>query len=152
MENQIVVFELAAEHYGLDIAAVEGIIKLQPVTRMPHTPDFVEGVTNLRGAVVPVIDLRRRFALPKQEATSESRIIVAMMNQTKVGMVVDAVTQVLRVPEEAIDPLPAMATTVHSAFIRGIAKLDGRLIILLDLNKVLSREEFASLEALPARG
>jgi purine-binding chemotaxis protein CheW len=147
MELQMVVFELADEHYGLDIATVEGIIKLQPITKMPHTPPFVEGVTNLRGTIVPVIDLRKRFDLPHQDETAESRIVVVYMDKSKVGMTVDGVSQVLRINSEAIEPPPPMATTVHSAFIKGIAKLDNQLVILLDLNKVLSHEEFSSLQA-----
>ena len=143
MEQQIVVFELANEHYGLDIAAVEGIIKMQSITRMPQAPHYVEGITNLRGVVVPVIDLRRRFGLDAEEWTKDTRIVNVYMNHIKVGMIVDGVSQVLRIPEDSIEPPPPMVTTVNSAFIRGIAKLEGQLIILLDLSKVLSLEDKA---------
>jgi purine-binding chemotaxis protein CheW len=147
MEQQLVVFELANEHYGLDIASVEGIIKMQAITRMPQAPNFVEGVTNLRGAVVPVIDLRKRFGLEKQDETKNTRIVVVYMDSTKVGMIVDGVSEVLRVPEDSIEPPPPMVTTVNSAFIKGIAKLEGRLVILLDLTRVLSLDEKESLFA-----
>jgi purine-binding chemotaxis protein CheW len=150
MEHQLVVFDLANEHYGVDIAAVEGIIKMQAITVVPHTPAFVEGVTNLRGEVLPVIDLRKRFGLPLDQARSkDTRIVVVEIDGKKVGMVVDAVSEVLRVADEAIEPPSPIVTTVDSAFIRGIAKVDERLIILVELAKVLSTEEQAGLHALP---
>jgi purine-binding chemotaxis protein CheW len=141
MENQLVVFDLAKEHYGVDIGAVEGIIKMQEITAVPRAPHFVEGVTNLRGEVLPVIDLCKRFGLSPGADTKETRIVVIDTHGTKVGMIVDVVSEVLRVSEEAIEPLASIATTVDSALIRGIAKVDDRLIILLDLDKVLSAEE-----------
>ena len=143
MEQQLVVFELANEHYGLDISTVEGIIKMQAITKMPQAPVFVEGVTNLRGTVVPVIDLRKRFSLPVLEHTKDTRIVVVYMEKTKIGMIVDGVSEVLRIPEESIEATPPMVSNVNTAFIRGIAKLDGRLVTLLDLTKVLSLEEQA---------
>lgn len=148
MEQQLVVFELADEFYGMDIAAVEGIIKMQAITRLPHAPAFVEGVTNLRGAVVPVIDLRRRFGLAAEAATKNTRIVVVYMDQTKIGMIVDGVSEVLRVSDESIEPPPPMVTTVDSAFIKGIAKLEDRLVIVLDLSRVLSTEERMSLQGM----
>lgn len=141
MEYQLVIFELGSENYGVDIAAVEGIIKMQEITRLPHAPSFVEGITNLRGAVVPVVDLRKRFGLMAQEATRDTRIVVANIGSTKVGLVVDAVTQVIRVAEDKIEPPPQMSVTINSAFIKNIAKLDQQLVILLDLARVLSSEE-----------
>jgi purine-binding chemotaxis protein CheW len=151
MVYQLVVFELANEHYGVDIAAVEGIIKMQNITRMPQSPDFVEGVTNLRGSVLPVIDLRKRFGLERQEATKDTRIVTVDMEGTKVGMVVDAVSEVLRVPEEAIEPPPPMVTSVDTSFIQGIAKMADRLVILLDLGRVLTMQERSELIAIPVR-
>jgi purine-binding chemotaxis protein CheW len=141
MEYQLVIFELGSENYGVDIAAVEGIIKMQEITRLPHAPSFVEGITNLRGAVVPVVDLRKRFGLTAQEATRDTRIVVTNIGSTKVGLVVDAVTQVIRVAEDKIEPPPQMSVTINSAFIKNIAKLDQQLVILLDLARVLSTEE-----------
>jgi len=148
MENQLVVFMLAKEHYGVRIAAVESIIKLQPITAVPCSPAFVEGVTNLRGRVLPVIDLRKRFDLPAEESTKDTRIVVVEMSGTLVGMIVDAVSEVLRVPAESVEPPSPIMTTVDSAFITGIAKVGERLIILLDLEKVLSPEEKADLQVL----
>jgi purine-binding chemotaxis protein CheW len=148
MEIQLVVFDLANEQYGVDISAVESIIKLQPITVVPHAPSFVEGVTNLRGTVLPVIDLRKRFGLPVKEATKDTRIVVVEMSGEAVGMVVDAVLEVLRVPEEAIEPPSPLVTTADSAFIKSIAKVAERLIILLDLSLVLSPQEKADLRTL----
>jgi purine-binding chemotaxis protein CheW len=158
MESQLVVFNLANEDYGVDIAAVDGIVKMQPITTVPRAPSFVEGVTNLRGEVMPVIDLRKRFGLPPGETTKETRIVNVEMDGIKVGMVVDAVSEVLRVPEEAIEPPSpiiiagdgdaAAATGGRNTFITGIAKVGERLIILLDLAKVLNPTEQADLQAL----
>jgi purine-binding chemotaxis protein CheW len=146
MENQIVVFEMCSEFYGVDIAKVESIIKMQPITQMPHAPGFVEGVINLRGRVLPVIDLHKRFELPGQAADKNSRIIVVSVDQTEVGMIVDAVSEVLTVPEDTVEAAPEITTTVDSAFITGIAKLGERLVILLDLACILSKQEQKSLK------
>lgn len=146
MEEQFVIFNLAKEYYGLDIASVEGIIKLQTITKMPKSPEYVEGVINLRGTVVPVIDLRKRFGLPQIEMTKDTRIVNVYMGKTKVGMIVDAVSEVIRVPEDAIEPPPSMVAGVDISFIKGIAKLDDRLVTLLDLNRILSRDEQNAME------
>ena len=145
MEHQLVVFDLEHERYGVDIASVESIIKMQEITRLPYAPEFMEGITRLRGSIVPVIDLRKRFALPVQASTRNTRIVIANMNNFKVGLVVDAVTQVIPIPEEAIEPPPQMSISASSAFIRGIAKIGSELIILLDLSRVLSVEENSAL-------
>ena len=149
-EEQLVIFILAREHYGVDIGAVESIIKMQPITAVPRAPSFVEGLTNLRGTVLPVIDLRRRFGLPVEEETKETRIVVVEINGMTVGMVVDGVSEVLHVPGEDIEPPSPIVSTVDSSFITGIAKVDERLIILLDLGQVLSTRERAGLQALSA--
>jgi len=150
MENQLVVFKLADENYGVSIASVESIIKLQAITKVPHAPKFVEGVTNLRGTVIPVMDLRKRFGLPYSKDTNETRIVVVELNGLMVGMIVDAVTEVLRVSEEAIEPPSALVATLDAAFITGIAKVGQRLVIFLDLTKVLSHEEQPGLQAVSA--
>ncbi len=146
MENQVVVFELGSEHFGVNIAVVQSIIKMQAITAMPHAPEFVEGVTNLRGKVLPVIDLRKRFGMGQREADKHRRIIVVSVDTTEVGMVVDSVSEVLTLPEQSVEPAPAIATTVNSAFITGIAKLEGQLVILLDLVRVLSTREQKELQ------
>ncbi|MBK6791040.1 MAG: chemotaxis protein CheW [Anaerolineales bacterium] len=148
MEQQLVVFELANEFYGINIALVESIIKVQAITQLPQTPKYVKGVTNLRGSVLPVIDLRTRFALETKEDTRQTRIIIVTMGTVKVGVVVDGVSEVLRISDESIEPLPPLVNSVDSAFLKGIVRLENRLIILLELSKVLNLEEQKSLEAL----
>ena len=157
MENQIVIFELSSEYFGVEIAAVQSIIKIQPITRLPHTAEFVEGVTNLRGKVLPVIDLRKRFGVAAQDMDKNSRIIVVSFDQNEVGMIVDEVSEVVTVPTGAVEAAPAIATTIDSTFIKGIAKLgsnstqqEERLVILLDLAHVLSTKEQAKLLELSA--
>lgn len=166
-EEQLVVFTLAGEHYGVDIAVVASIIKPQPITAVPRAPEFIEGITNLRGTVLPVVDLRRRFGLPtkgtgqpspispqgQEQETDDTRIIVVEIDSMQVGLMVDTVMEVLRLPAASIEPPSPIVSTVDSTFITGIAKVDGyspehdtgRLIILLDLDKVLLPEDQASL-------
>jgi len=149
MEHQLVVFELANEFYGINIAVVESIIKMQAITQLPQTPAYLKGVTNLRGTVLPVIDLRNRFGLDAQKDTRQTRIIIVTMGNIKVGMMVDGVSEVLRISDESVEPLPPMINSVNSVFLKGIARLEDRLIILLEVEKVLDLNEQISLEALP---
>jgi purine-binding chemotaxis protein CheW len=146
MERQLVVFELGTEYFGVGIDAVESIVKMQEITRMPQAPSFVEGVTNLRGTVLPVIDLRMRLSISKKEQTRETRIVVVNMNSMKVGMIVDGVSEVLTVSDDVIEPPPSMFSTIDTQYITGIARLEGRLIILLDLMEVLSVREKMALQ------
>lgn len=140
-EEQLVVFTLANETYGVAISAVNEIIRMQDITEVPRTPEFVEGVINLRGRIVPVIDLRKRFGLEAAEATQASRIMVVELGGLIVGMIVDSVTEVLRLPTDCIEPTPAIASSVDSAYLRGVGKWNDRLIILLDIEKVLYENE-----------
>ena len=149
MENQLVIFTLENEQYGVDIRAVESIITMQNITHMPHAPSFMEGVINLRGKILPVIDLRQRFNLPYREVTREARIVVVSMGSAEVGMVVDSVSEVLTFQDEDIEPTPALAVTNGSRLIAGIAKVAGQLVVLLDLAAVLSWHEVLALESLP---
>ncbi len=144
-EEQLVIFELAKEVYGVDISRVQEIIRMTAITRLPRAPEFVEGVINLRGKVIPVVDLKKRFGLEEADRTKASRIVVVDVGDHTIGMVVDAVSEVLRVPTDAVEPPSPVVTTVESDYIRGIAKLEGRLIILLDLDKVLSWDEMRKL-------
>ena len=144
-EEQLVVFDLASEAYGVDIGAVREIIRIMDITRVPKTPEFVEGIINLRGKVIPVVDLRRRFSLPVSEENKENRIVVVDIGGQDIGVVVDAVTEVLRISSELVEPPSSVITTADSAFLLGIAKLESRLIILLDLERVLTEQERAEL-------
>ncbi len=148
MEHQLVVFELANEFYGIDIAVVESIIKMQAITQLPQTPSYIKGVTNLRGTVLPVIDLRIRFGLDTQKDTKQTRVIIVTMGELKVGVMVDGVSEVLRISDETIEPLPPMVNSVNSDFLKGIVRLEDRLIILLEVEKVLNLEEQKSLTQL----
>ncbi len=145
MEHQLVVFELADEFYGINIAVVESIIKMQEITQLPQTPDYIKGVTNLRGTVLPVIDLRIRFGLGTQKDTKQTRVIIVTMGEVKVGLMVDGVSEVLRISDESIEPLPPMVNSVNSDFLKGIVRLEDRLIILLEVEKVLALEEQQAL-------
>lgn len=136
-ERQLVVFDLAGEAYGVNIGTVREIIRMQAVTHVPETPDFVEGVINLRGRVIPVVDLRKRFALATSEHTSDSRIVVVDIAGHDIGVIVDAVTEVLRVAGASIESASALITTEDSYYMDGIAKIGDRLLILLDLDRVL---------------
>ena len=139
-ERQLVVFQLGPELYGVEIGRVHEIIRLQSVTRVPRAPAFVEGVINLRGRVIPVVDLRRRFGLPLAEHTRASRIVVVELGEHVIGMVVDGVSEVLRVNTATIEPPSPVVAGIDSEYLSGIAKLDEQLIILLDLDRVLARE------------
>lgn len=139
--TQLVVFQLGQELYGADITVVREVSPVQRVTRVPRTPKYIEGVTNLRGRVIPVVDLRRRLGLPVTAATKSTRIAVAELEGGQVGMIVDAVLEVLRVPQGSIEPPSQLLSKVDSEYVSGVAKVDGRLIILLDLGRVLQREE-----------
>lgn len=141
MEKQLVIFELGAEYFGIDISLVEGINKMLEITKIPQSPAYLEGITNLRGSVLPVIDLQKRFGMPAQERTNETRIMVANVDGVKIGMVVSAVSEVLTIEDNIIEPPPPMVSNVNSEFIIGVAKIDKRLVIMLDLAKVLSVEE-----------
>jgi purine-binding chemotaxis protein CheW len=146
-ETQIVVCELAGERYGVDIGSVYEIIRFQPITAVPAAPAFVEGVLNLRGRIIPVVDLPGRFGLRSGERTKASRIVVAGTSGTRVGLIVDSVSEVLMVPEDAIDATPEVAGGRDSGYIRGIAKLGDQLIILLDLDALFGAGDRASLAA-----
>ena len=144
-EQQLVVFDLSTEAYGVDIGAAREIIRLQYITKVPRTPEFVEGVINLRGKVIPVVDLRKRFGLPAEEESKENRIVVVDIGAQDIGVIVDAVTEVLRIATESVEPPASVIITADSEYLLGIAKLDSRLIILLDLEQVLTEAEHNSL-------
>lgn len=145
-ERQVVVFDLNEEAYGVDISQVREIIRMQEITRVPRVPEFVEGVINLRGKVNPVVDLRARFSMPSTERTDEHGIVVVDVDGQDIGMVVDAVTEVSRTPSDSIEPPSSVITTDDSEYLTGIVKTDDKLIILLDIAKVISESEASALE------
>jgi len=137
-EFQVVICRLGDESYGLDIASVYEIIRFQESTAVPTAPIFVDGVINLRGRIIPVMDLSSRFGMSRSATTKSTRIIVAGESGLRVGLVVDAVTEVLMVAEEAVEATPQVASGYDSAYIRGIAKLGEELVILLDLRALFA--------------
>lgn len=149
-ELQVVVFELGGERYGLDIGTVYEIIRHQPITAVPNAPSFVEGVINLRGRIIPVVDLRGRFGLSAAAPTKASRIVVCEAAGHRVGLVIDAVTEVLMVPSDAIEPTPEVAGGTEAGYLNGIVKLGDRLIILLDLEGLFGREGAEALAGVAA--
>ena len=141
-EVQLVIFRLAQEEFGLDISQVREIIRMQNITPMPKAPEFIEGVINLRGQIIAVMDLLGRFGLKKENRTDKARIIVSEIKGNALGLIVSEVPEVLRISEHDIDPTPQMIESqINAEFIRGVGKAGERLIILLDIDKLLSSEE-----------
>jgi purine-binding chemotaxis protein CheW len=148
-EMKVIVFTLAQEEYGIEVDKVRTIERLVPITRVPKTPDFVKGVINLRGIVIPVIDLRGRFGLAETELTENSRIIIVAANELEVGFIVDSANDVLDVMSDAIENPPEVLGGIKAKYISGVAKIgDSRLLILLNLIEVLNRNEIIQLEQL----
>jgi len=140
-------FKLSGEEYGLEILKVREIIKIMDITAVPQMPAYVKGVVNLRGKVIPVIDLRLRFGLPEAEHTEETCIIVVNVG-TEMGVVVDTVQEVLDITDQQIEPPPALGGDVDTEFILGMGKVGDRVKILLDIDRVLTGDEKAMLESL----
>ena len=148
-ELQLVSFTLGSEEFGVDIGMVQEIVRMPDITKVPRAPEFVEGVVNLRGKIIPVVDLRKRFLLPVTAATKSTRIIVATLGGRTVGMIVDTVSEVLRLDAASVEATPEMvASQIDSSFLKGIAKLEGRLLILLDLGLVLDTDQVKALPAI----
>ncbi len=142
---QLVSFNIGTEEFGVDILKVQEINRMVEITRVPRSPDFVEGIINLRGKVIPIIDLRKRFNLQITDHDKNTRIVVVDIEGQTMGMIVDSVSEVLRIPATTIEPTPDVVTSVDSDYIRGVAKLDNRLLIYLDLAKILTGEEYKLL-------
>lgn len=143
-EQQLVVFGLGKEEFGIDISSVREIVRYQNITTVPQSMDFVEGIVNLRGQIVPIVDLCEKFLVGGREEAkdSERKIIVINMAGQNIGILVDGVSEILRVAEDSIElPPPVVLNTVSSDFLRGVAKVGERLIIMLDLERVFSTEE-----------
>ncbi|MCM0754474.1 chemotaxis protein CheW [Desulfovibrio aminophilus] len=142
---QLVTFSIGEEEFGVDILKVQEIIRTMEITKVPRAPEFVEGVINLRGKVIPIVDLRKRFGLETRDHDKHTRIIVIEINQMIVGFVVDSVSEVLRIPANTVEPPPPVVSGLESEYISGVGKLQDRLLILLDLNRLLSGEEKEAL-------
>lgn len=133
----LVTFNLLKEEFGVEISSVQEIIRAADITPVPGAPSHVRGVINLRGKIIPVVDLRRRFSLPEVDSSDDQRIVVVELGSKRIGMLVDSVSQVVKVPVEVVEEMPDEAINVDENYIKGVGKLGSRLIIILDLNKSL---------------
>jgi purine-binding chemotaxis protein CheW len=145
-QDQIISFKVGDEEYGLEILSVREVIRIKEITKLPKAPDFVTGVINLRGDVIPIIDLRKKFGLSFREYSEMTRVIVVEVERKLMGMVVDSVSHVIRIGQDQIVPPPTLVGGISADYIRGVGKLDERLIVLLNIGKILTSEEKIELE------
>jgi purine-binding chemotaxis protein CheW len=144
-EQQLVIFKIANAEFGVPIRQVQEVIRPGSIVRVPGALDFVEGIMDLRGKVLPVVDLRRHFGLEAAQSTAASRIIVVDIGDMTVGLIVDAIVEVLRLPATAIEPPPRIISGVDSRYVQGIGRKDRRLLILLDLDRIFSEGDRAAV-------
>jgi len=144
-ELQVVAFNIDTEVFGVDILKVQEINRMVEITKVPQAPHYVEGVINLRGKVIPIVDLRRRFNMEYREHDKNTRILVVDINSNILGMVVDAVSHVLRFPVSSIESPPEIVSGIDSDYIKGVVKLEDQLLIHLDLSKVIDMTEMAAI-------
>jgi purine-binding chemotaxis protein CheW len=144
-KNQVVRFMVGKESFGVEIGRVQEIVTVPEITRVPDTPDFLEGIINLRGKIVSVIDLRKRLRINGAEKNKKNRILVTEIEGRVVGLVVDEVSEVLRLNPDNIEPPPEMVNSVGADYITGVGKLEDKIILLLDLAKVLSAKEIEGI-------
>jgi len=142
-------FVLAEEDYGLEILKVREIMGVLDITTVPHTPHYVKGVVNIRGKVIPIVDLRLKFDMPEVEYTEETCIIVVYVGQVEVGIIVDCVSEVMDIAEEDIEDAPEFGAELDTTTILGMSKAGGKVTILLDINKVLNGREVADFTEQP---
>jgi len=145
---QLVTFVVGTEEFAVDILLVQEINRMLPITRVPQSPQDVEGVINLRGRIIPVIDLRQRFKITNRETTQHSRIIVVEISGRTLGFIVDRVNEVLRIDSNIVEPPPSMVGGIDTDYIKGVGKLEDRLLILLDLDRLFSAETLKGIEAM----
>lgn len=145
---QLVGFNVGREFFGVNIGAVKEIIRVPDITPVPDTPEFVEGVINLRGRIVPVIDMRRRVGLPSAERKRGNRILVLELAGKMVGLIVDSASDIIKIQEEAIEPPPDIVSSIGAEYVTGVGKLEDRLIVLLDLTRLLSAEEMRKVSSI----
>ena len=146
---QVVSFRVGNEEFGLDILRVHEIIRLQELTRVPNSPEFVDGVINLRGKVIPVIALRKRFGLPEQPHDKETRIVVLEIQNMVLGFIVDSVSEVVRIHATTVVPPPRLGE-IEREFVSGVGKLQDRLLILLDVDQIMDAQERPTSSAVGA--
>lgn len=143
---QVVTFNLVGEDFALPILDVREIIRMTEITPVPHAPNFVEGVINLRGQIIPVVDLRKRFNLGQQEIHEDSRIMVLEVGENILGVIVDAVSEVLRIGESEVQPPPGIvANGIGAEYLKGICYVNDGMLILININRVFSAEEIGAM-------
>lgn len=143
---KVIIFQLKDEEYGVEVEQVRSIERVLHITRVPSTPDFVEGVINLRGVVTPIIDLRKRFDIEGIDHSESTRVIIVTVGDMDVGLVVDSANDVIDISRDAIEPPPEVVGGLEAEYIRGVAKLEKRLLILLNLDKVLRPDELEDIQ------
>jgi purine-binding chemotaxis protein CheW len=143
--TQVIGFRIHDQEFGINIYQVQEVYKMQEITNVPNSPEFVAGVINLRGKVIPVVDIRKYFSI-NHPPESNARIIITEIKKRTIGIIVDEVSEVLKIPSGCIEPPPDLTISVKSGYITGVAKLRGRLLILLDMNSMFSDEEIESFK------
>ncbi|WP_053218405.1 chemotaxis protein CheW [Virgibacillus senegalensis] len=141
-----IIFQLKQQQYGVDIQQVRSIERLVDVTEVPNTSDFIKGIVNLRGEVIPIIDLKERLGLGRKDYTDETRVLIIEIDGVTAGLIVDEAKDVIDIDPDLIDPAPKMAGGIHSAFLKGVAKLEDRLLIMLDFASIFDIEEMQEVK------
>ena len=136
-EMKVIVFQLMDNEYAVSVDVVESIEKLVSITRVPNTPTYIKGVLNLRGVVTPIVDLRERFGMEVNPLDDSARIVIVSLEEFKVGLIVDAANDVIDIPVDLIEPQPEVVGSIESEFISGVVKADRRLLVMLNLDKIL---------------
>lgn len=142
---QLVTFNMGTEEYAVDILKVQEINRMSEIAKVPNAPSYVEGVINLRGRVIPVVSLGKRFKFAERDRDEQSRIMIMDIQGITIGVIVDSVSEVLRIPANTVDPAPNIATEMGNEFIKGIAKMEDRLIILIDMDLLIEHSESVSM-------
>ncbi len=144
-ENQFIIFNMDGEEFGIEITRAHEIVRMQGITELPQSSDFIEGIVNLRGEIITIIDLRKRFYM-EGNINDQTRIIIIDIAEMKTGIMVDSISGVIRIDADSISDPPGRISGIHGDYIQGIGRLDGRLIILLDLNQIFSSEELEEIK------
>jgi len=140
-ENQFVIFKLGDEEYAVDILNVGGISEFREITKVPNSPAFIEGVINLRGDIIPIVNLKKRFNVPEKAIDSDTRIIINNISGKDMGFLVDEASQVIKIDDSDIEPAPEIIRGSDREYISGVGKVNDKIVILLDLERILSDEE-----------
>lgn len=140
-ENQFVIFKLGSERYAVDILNVGGISEYREITKVPNAPVFIDGIINLRGDIIPIVNLKKRFNIPEKQVDSDTRIIINNIGGKDIGFIVDEASQVIKIDDANIEPAPEILKSGDREYIAGVGKVEDTIVILLDLEKILSEDE-----------